>query len=181
MLFLFNCWAFVLLMLEFPCFFPMTNIVLICVLLRIWLICGQQPGAAWNWNSGMLHLVKDNSALAHSPGRKIRPVQVLSKFLTGYISMVLRALSPFGLGSRSHTAMLILLINIANIANIAMFSAFQCGSSFRPPATPPQRYNSQTGAAWNLGWMHWPVHTTVRRVILSVLGESLNGQLPKRD
>lgn len=117
MLFLFKCWAFVLLMLKFPCFFPMANIVPIRVLLRIWLICSQQPGAGlWNWKSGMLHLVKDNSALVHSPGRKIRPVQVLSKFLPGYICVVQRALSPFGLGSRSHTAMLILQWLLDNIS-----------------------------------------------------------------
>lgn len=36
-------------------------------------------------------------------------------------------------------------------ANIAVLSAFQCGHSFGHPATLAQRYNSQTGAAWNLG------------------------------
>lgn len=128
-----------------------------------------QPATIWNWNSGMLHLVKDNSALVHSPGRKIRPVQVLSKFPPGSISMVLRALSPFGFGSRSHTA------------DIAVLSALQRGSSFGHPATLAQRHYSQTGAAWNLGWMHWPAHPTARRVVLTVLGESLlDGQMPKK-
>lgn len=169
MLFLFKCWAFVLWIVEFPCFFPMTNTVLICVLLRIWLICSQQPGAIWNWNSGMLQLVKDNSCFSSLSWKKDQTCAG-AKQIPPWLHLH---------GSESPQPLWSWLQKPQSPANIAVLSAFQCGHSFGHPATLAQRYNSQTGAAWNLGWIHWPVHTTVRRVMLTVLGELLlNVQWP---